>query len=430
MCKKLLTLGILITMPLSAMAENLAAVSINSSDQSIAWRSVNPTNSSQVTVSPGFGSNGDIALFGPFVTAGADHFGVVTATLEKKNNWRLIDSSGNLVDEREFGTTANKILAGADIDNNGVIDPIFLGKTGSSLRWRVALNLFGGGDGTITSRKHGDYAEASQAFFANLYGDGDWLGIIRRLPNNTHYQVQLRKLTTGQLRQINVLKNGAAGESVFGVADNSGNDLLTFVRNITGEKTRLRFINSTGQLVASHIFDLQGTIVKGDYDVTDPGEEVGIQSGSTILTYNPFSDATNTFTVSSNILVDRINIGKLNATASCGCELLDETDGAKIGFVYKRLSDTYGGIVAVVANPWGSQATGMVTLDTECNPIRTLYDNGYGNPDATGNRRHFKEQIATYSGTWYRNNYGSIYLKILGTNKCYFIQDPSQERID
>jgi hypothetical protein len=430
MCKKLLGLGILVTMPISVMAENIAAVSINPADQSIVWNTVNPTDSSEAPVSSGFGSNGDMALFGSFVTAGTDHFGVVTATLEKRNNWRVIDSSGNLVDEREFGTTANKILAGADFDNNGIIDPIFLGKVGSSLRWRVALNLFGGGDGSITSRKHGDSADSTQAFFANLYGDGDWLGIVKKLPNNIHHQIQLRKLTTGQLRQINVLKNGAAADTIFGVADGSGVDLLAFVRNVSGGKTRVRFINSSGQLVHSYLFDVQGTVIKGDYDVADPGEEVAIQSGATILTYNPNSDATNTFTASSDILVDKINIGKLNATASCGCELLDETDGAKIGFVYKHISDTYGGIVAVVANPWGSQATGMVTLDTECNPIHSLYDNGYGNPDSTGNRRHFKEQNATYSGNWYRNNYGSIYLKILGTNKCYFIQDPSQARID
>jgi hypothetical protein len=113
----------------------------------------------------------------------------------------------------------------------------------------------------------------------------------------------------------------------------------------------------------------------------------------------------------------------------CGCSFLDETDGYKVGFVYKAKSDTFGGIVAVLPNPCGRSTTGVSVLDTSCNLIEELSDNGYGNADSTGVRHHFKRRD-NHTGSYYQNLVGSIILRLDGTDGCYLIENPAQKRVD
>jgi len=109
--------------------------------------------------------------------------------------------------------------------------------------------------------------------------------------------------------------------------------------------------------------------------------------------------------------------------------MVDSTDGYKIGFVYKARSDTYGVLVAVLPNPCGRSTTAVTVLDTSCNVIEELSDNGYGNADGTGVRHHFKRRDDR-TGGYYRNLYGSIISRLEGTDGCYLIENPAQSRID
>lgn len=429
-CKNLFFLGILLAVPNLSLGDNLGVTEINTDDSSLKWGFINTTDLSLTPVSQSFGTTLDVPIFGSFVEAGIDHLGVVAKNLEGNNLWRIIDSTGTLIGEKELGASTGKIISGADFDNNGVIDPVVIERQGLGLRWRTSLNLFSTEDASVSLKAHGKLSNFNQAFVANLYGDGDWLGIVRPLSNGIHYQVRLKNISSGEVRNINTLKNGAPSESVLGVANSEGVDILAFGRRLSSDKVRARFLNSLGEQTNAYLFPATGEILKGNFDELDPGEELGVYDGETLHTFNPFSSNANSFTISFESLTGKLRVGQVRDSLDCGCELLPENDGGKIGFVYKHRSDTYGGIVAVVANPWGLEATGMSTLDFQCNKIRDLYDNGFGNPDSTGVRRHFKEQSPLYDGKWYRNNYGSIYLQIHGTNKCYFLEDPALLRID
>ena len=70
-----------------------------------------------------------------------------------------------------------------------------------------------------------------------------------------------------------------------------------------------------------------------------------------------------------------------------------------------------------------------VSRHTACNAIEPLSDNGYGNADPTGVRHHFKRRD-DHTGAYYQKLFGSIILRLEGTDACYRIDNPAQSRID
>ncbi len=422
-------------------SEGIAVVGINS-NQTLAWSEFDPSSQIEVPVSSAIGQAGDIALYGSFVSAGASNFGVVTTEDDVASTWRIYSSSGTLVQQVELGEVDDLAFGGADVDGNGILDPIYIESNGTSLLWNIRPNLFSSTPEPLVTHVLGKTEERSQVFVANFEGDGDWLGVVRDLKNSPFFRLRLRDVATGTQRSVKINEVVSSKERIYGLEDLEGKDIFAFVREFTA-KTRVKFFGRNGVKFATYEFPLKGTFLKGDYDTSQPGEEVAVQDGDTLYTYNPFSAVADTFTVPDAILVDTINSGDLNpendpspkqCTAGtpglCGCYMLDETDGYKIGFVYKRKSDTYGGVVVVLPNPCGQETTAVVTMDTQCNQINSLYDNGYGNPDGTGNRRHFKEVNPTYTGGWYRDNYGAVIFKLVGTGRCFLISNPAVERVD
>jgi len=448
MRKFLLLLGISLSTSSIGFAEPLAVLNINT-NQTLKWELVTPSVGTQTIVSNSFGKVGNHIVFGSFTGSGPEQLGTIAEENNGTATWTVMNQSGQELGDFSFGNNSNIFVAGADFDNNGVIDPAVVDFSGTSLNWRVKINGFAGGS-TETTRQFGKSSLKARLFYTNFYGDGDWIGFVDKPKGKSHNRIQLRNVISGAKIKINIKKVGSYGERPIPVTGSDGTDLLAFARSV-GSQTKAVFINNNGQKVAGHIFNIIGTVLKGDLDPNQPGEELAVQNDETIITFNPFSKESNTFSAPTGIFVDRVNINDFNSSSDdgeddggsgggsscgggtpgiCGCDFLDETDGSKIGFVYKRKSDTYGGIVAVLANPCGREAVGVTTLDTDCNQIHELYDNGYGNPDPTGERHHFKETNGTYDGYWYRNNYGSVILKLEGTGKCYMIGNPATERID
>ncbi len=445
MRKLLSALGTVLSISGSVSAESLAVLNVNGNN-TLNWKLVTPSVGTQTTVSNSFGKVGNHIVFGNFTTSSAEQLGTISKESDGTATWTVMNQSGQETGEISFGNTTQIFVAGADFDNNGVVDPVVVTPSGSSLNWRTKLNGLAGGT-TQYSRKLGKSSAKGQLFYANFYGDGDWIGIVDEPKGKNHNQIQMKNLISGEKRKINIKKVGKGGERPIPVTGPDGTDLLAFAKTV-GSTTKAVFVNKSGQKVASHTFASNGTVVKGNFDPNQAGEELAVQNDDEILTFNPFSQISNSFSTPTGILVDRVNINSFSSDSNsgggggggsscsggtpgiCGCSFLDETDGYKVGFIYKRRSDTYGGIVAVLANPCGKEADGVTTLDTDCNEIHDLYDNGYGNPDSTGERHHFKETNGTYDGYWYKNNYGSIILRLDGTGKCYMIGNPAQERID
>lgn len=436
--------GLLLGGPGPIAAADLGAISINS-DNSLRFEVFDPTLGGSTVASPSFGRVGDHVFIGPFVTPTESHLGVIAQPTDGgAARWRLIDRTGAVVGELNLGRADDLFVAGGDFNGDGIADPAVVDVRGKTLRWRISPGAFAPTPGTTITRKHGLRTERGRVFYA-ADGDGrDLLGTVRQPPGQNRktprYQLRLLDAVTGDVRTVTVPRSGAITNRPVPVGRPDGTDFVAFVREVTGG-TRVTFISSRGQRAGSHTFTGTGTVVVADLDPSAPGEEVALHAGSGLAVYNPTTRSTVSLSAPEAILVDSVNLNGFSNDSSgepvqcggvagrCGCRFLDETDGYKIGFVYKARSETFGGIVAVLPNPCGRSTTGVTVLDLSCREIEPLSDNGYGNADGTGVRHHFKRRD-NHTGEYYQREFGSIILRLDGTDACYLIEEPAKARID
>ncbi|MCB0354752.1 MAG: hypothetical protein KDD64_14545 [Bdellovibrionales bacterium] len=433
-----------------ALADQLAVLSVND-DQSLSWKLLAPQSGEQTEVSSSFGAIGDHILFGRFTsTSGTPQLGTLHDLGSSGVRWRVIDENGDLLDEMVLGGNEDFFVAGGDFDKSGLVDPVVITTDGRKLVWEMSPDAFGSSPGQEKSVSFGKKSQLSRAFYANPFGDGDWAGVVKKNRKKKRTTLKFKNLESGVSRRISLKRSVRLSERPLPVASSGGSDLVVLVRSVNGS-TKIVCADASGRIVARHTFPSSGTVVVGEFDSSSAGEEIAVQSDDVLLVFNPFAKSTREYDIPDGILVDSVNLntfveeeqgggGGNNQGSSeqctggdpgiCGCYFLDETDGYKTGFLYKRKSDTYGGIVTVLPNPCGRLTNSVVTLDTDCNEIHTLTDTGFANPDSTGNRHHFKETNGTYTGQWYKSNYGSIILKLKGTSRCFMIQNPAQERVD
>jgi len=429
---------------LTGNAAELVQVSENE-DGTRAINLLDPVIGSTSVVSASFGQVGTPIFLGGYVSADGTHIGATEAS-SAAATWRLIDRSGVAAGEITLGKAADIFVAGADFNGDGILDPAVLENSSRSLRVRVKPGAFSATPGAEVVRPIGLKSDRSRAFFANLDGRGDKIGIVRKLPGfptaKPRYQIRLTDPITGAKRTVVLSAVGEISAAPLPLRQIDGSDALVVQRRFTGltNGVRVTVLRGNGKKRAGVTFNGEGELVVADLDVADPGEEIGFHSGTSLTIFNPNSRARRSITVTDGTLIDAITVAEYEATPTgplacggtpgiCGCNMLDTTDGYKVGFVYKAKSDTYGGLVAVLPNPCGRSTTAVTVLDTNCNPIEELSDNGYGNADLTGVRHHFKRRD-DHTGSYYRNLYGSIILRLEGTDACYFIENPAQSRID
>jgi hypothetical protein len=424
-----------------SFADTLALININNNN-TLSWKLSNIPTGNQSNVSNSFGKTGDHIVLGKFTNLNSTELGIITLNDNNKAVWKIINQSGAQIKNFSFGNKDSLFVAGADFDNNGIIDPTIIDVSRRRMSWTIRMN--GSSENQNTLRiNHGRKRHFKSGLYLNLYGDGDWLGyVIRKRGGNS--TLKLRNLFTREVRSINLGNLSLDTKRPLPIANSNLLDIIAIPES-ADDQTKVTFLDSQGNVLGTKTFNSTDTIVVGEFNVNQAGEEIAIQKENKLITYNPFTNISKTITVSNAILVDSININYFSSNSNgggyggtcpggtpgiCGCRFLDENDGYKTGFVYKRKSETYGGIVMVLANPCGRQTTGMVTLDTNCNEIHRLTYTGLHNPDPSGLRAHYKEVDARYDGNWYRSNYGSIILRMEGAGTCYMIENPAEERID
>ncbi|MCB0329904.1 MAG: hypothetical protein KDD70_09575 [Bdellovibrionales bacterium] len=463
-CSFLGLLGVISFLAFSSVngagADPLALLRINN-NQSLEWQLLDPASGETTSVSDAFGKVGNHIIFGQLTsTSGGPQLGTLADDGGNGVTWSTISRQGEVINQFTFGSSSDTFFVGADFDGNGLVDPALVRTEGGRLEWEARLDGFVSPPGTTTMTSYGRKRERSKFFYANLFGANDWIGVVRKQRKNgkTYRVLFLKDLVHGDARRVRIRGKLPAGvrNRPLPVASSNGRDNLVFTKQLSNGGTRLTFVATNGRVLSTSDISGNGTVVVGDFEESTAGEEVGVQDGETFTIVNPMVNTRATLTIPDGILVDSININSFESDDSgsgsgsgsgggggssgtyqcggtpgvCGCNFLDETDGSKTGFIYKRVSDTFGGIVVVLPNPCGRHTRAVVTLDSSCREIHTLNDNGYANPDATGDRHHFKEYDGTYTGQWYKQNYGSIILKLEGTDACYRIDNPATSRID
>lgn len=430
--------------PWPAGAEEIGSVAINS-DSSLAFDLLDPATSGLSAVTDRFGQAGNHVFVGSFTANGSVELGAIARPSGSAEAvWRIVDRTGAPAGEISFGRAGDIFVAAGDVNGDGVADPAVVAVGGKKLRWRIRPGAFTATPVAPIVRTFGVRAERGRIFYANVDGTGDHLGTVRLLPGNTkrgpRYQLRLLNAVTGAASATVMTRIGEITGRPLPVARADGTDLLAFWREIKGN-TRVTFVRLNGKRSGAKTLPGTGTLLVGDYEPSAPGAEIALYAGTTLTIYNPVSGAERRITVPASIYVDTVNINAFSNDSSgepaqcggtpgiCGCRFLDETDGFKTGFVYKAKSETFGGIVAVLPNPCGRSTTGVTVLDTACNAIEPLSDNGYGNADPTGVRHHFKRRD-DHTGAYYQKLFGSIILRLEGTDACYRIDNPAQSRID
>ncbi len=384
-----------------------------------------------------FGKSGDHIIMGNWDGLS---IGVIKEDGETgKVTWRIKNQSGD-VKTYEFGTNKDLFVAGADVEGDGKSDAIVVEKKKKKLRWKIAPHPFTtSGVGTIKEVVFGKAADA--AFFMDLDGDGDWIGVIaENINKKKRYLAKLLNTNSGEKRVINVGNSSARplpvqgidGKDIFAFAKKGSNFISIIFRNQQGKKIAGVKLALTG--------DDDGEVAVGDF-TNDPGEEIAVQSGSEFLIYNPSTKSLSSMSEIAGILVDEININKFENFAGGGdsgvdgdgggsdpanCGSLGLPDGFE-GNLWKPNSDTQHYAVFVAHAQYTGKISQVRVYKASNNQ---LIKNLTYKSTANGNRTNWQDYSLT--GSNYKSQYGSIRVRVdLNSGSCVsaVISDPSK-RVD
>lgn len=405
--------------PLDFDADNrsdFAMVDINSNG-TLSW-SVFPSQSLNQSSLGNLGKAGNNLIPGYWLSSSSPSIGVVSqSSADAEIIWNISGAS-----TFALGSASDTVIAGADLDNSGIYDAIAVKRNGKSIIWSIKLDPLVQSSETqqIQFGKVGAYN-----FFLNPSAQGDELAWLDTSKKNTTI-VRTKRLSDGKVRKFTVVANKQfkLSERPLPLRQIDGKDALVFVKR-GSTKTNLYIYKLNGKKLAHASINAVGTIIVGDFDERS-GHEVAIQNGASFIVFNPISKSKRNLVVSDEIPVDHININSFSSDGSDGvCTKLDLPDGNDNN-VWKPKSDTQPGAVYVAKSSLTGKIKKAELFTTGGSLIKELTYKGTGN----GNRSNWQDYV--YTGSYYKNTYGSIVLKVtLKAGGCLSVTltDPSK-RID
>lgn len=393
-------------------------------DQALTW-SFRASSTGATAELPPLGKQGDNLAPGLWRTGHGSERVILSRDASTNTIWTLEGSESFIL-----GTGAGVAIAGADVDNSGLLDAIFVSKRDGKLVWNVLLDPFStspAGGTAIPEIEFGSDQESP--FFASPLGTGDWLATL----NGTSAVITLRNPFSIEERTLTV---GAALASLgrpVPIAQPDGIDLLAFTDR-AGGTTVVRAVRMDGTMGAKNRLAAAETVIAGDFSRDYPGEEIAIQSARNFKGYNPSSKKRINVRFAAKIPVDSVNINEYGGAAADpgfgSCVGFEPRDGNKHGFTWKPNSDTTFYAVAVLPGKLSGKVKKVEVYSSTGTLVKELTFFGCGNPDSDGARCNHKDFALT--GKDYKRIYGSIILKVyLKDNTCgsYLLDDPSR-RID
>ncbi len=364
------------------------------------------------------GNVGDHIAVAPWNTSSIPALGVVTKS-GSSVSW-IVNSNGNL-QQLALGSPDSTVIAGADLNGNGVADAIAVTKEGSALTWEVQLDPFSLSPGARTSFRFGKSKDIP--FFFSLGGTSDVVGLLRQ---KGKFTTLLYRSLDGRVRKRRVLRNVPSGvDRPLPVKATSGKDLLGFSFVRSGE-TRVKLLDAAGRSRGSLRFAGTGTLLVGDF-VDGFGEEVALYSEATgtAQVVNPRSKYSATIDIGDGIPVDEININSFqnnsssptnspssggDSSSSCPavsapagqCQQKSAKDGNE-GFLWKPNSDTMFYAVMLMPREYTGCTEKVETVTTGGTVINELAKKA-GTPN--GGREGFQD--FKFTGKTYKNQYGRI----------------------
>jgi hypothetical protein len=338
---------------------------------SVVWKVFYPVTG-QVTPLGSLGTKKDYRILADWLKAGQPQIGV--AHLDEESGgltWSIKGSDGALI-RRSFGTKGDLLVAGADFDNNGYADAALVKIDKKLVKWTIAFDLFapsGGSRQNVYFGKNGD-----RAFFANPFGSGDWMGVVRKGRRNSSVIV-LKNPLSGEERTLNGIGAFASRNPrprPLPVALGDGTEYLAFA--VSGKETTKVYRQYLDGSPAS-TFTLPGTgeLIVGNF-TDSPGDEVGIKSDTGFVTLNSAVSLMTSFDIPGGTPVDDININTAGGESTPGGGTAGPNPGGSLGAVCTSVSVLAGNIL------YKFQASGHLASTDRSNSCSFIYgpgNNGY-----------------------------------------------------
>lgn len=454
------TLVILSAAPASALDVDADGVSdvayVVPSKSTLQWRAQLSSNQALMTLSS-LGKVGDHLIAANWDGHNAN---VGTVSASKSNGaiqWKLEASGGAAVASFTLGTVGDIAISGANFDGNPELDAATVGLTpdGKHWLWKIKLNPISDPNSVIVERVFG--SSKTLPFFFSSDGSIDQLAVVSA-SNTGALTIQTRLISQKKVRK---LKPSAALKlprdvTPMPVRTAAGSDLLAFA-SPRGDGLQILFYNPGSARISPLSSPISGTLLVGDFDSGQAGQEVALARKDGMLISNPEVRSVNLKlhgeTLSGAVFFDDININKIGATSAdpaptprvpgvtptqappratptaptgfSNCQELTPRDGGG-GFVWKPNSDTQYYAAAVLGPELSNVIARVDTFSTGGQYINNMYGKGIGN----GGRTAWQDR--KYTGGSYASQFGQIVLvgsAYDGSCRRWLIDTPSR-RID
>jgi hypothetical protein len=281
-------------------------VTVTSPTSGLRTWSIIPSSAPGSPITFNFGISSDSLTLGSWFVPNSPVVGIARAdTVEAGIIWKALNSTSTAVEE-ELGALGSFALSGGDFFGDGVVDGAVVRNVAGKIRWRVRNSLLA--DPSITPISFILGRNGARAFYMSLDGLRDWAAIIEP-QNSKNSRVRLRNVQSGQVRTFRKFPRSLTRGSrprPFPIRSIEGTDVLGFLRQDAADTT-LSVYRLDGTRIQNITIVGLATVVVGEYNNSDPGEEILFQTGTKLTTYNPFSGISSEQTSPTGTIVGEIN---------------------------------------------------------------------------------------------------------------------------
>jgi hypothetical protein len=256
-----------------------------------------------------FGSVSDLAVPGRWTQTTQAEQAVVSKLASGALEWKVY-SVNQQEKTVEFGQGNGYVVAGADLNNNGYQDAIFIsfGRTKQrSLEWHIALDLFS----TFPAEPFAIRLGTNQdiPFFFNPDGLGDCIGVVH-IENKISPDViastpsviaTCQNVVNSTQRVFSLPPLGGKTATLLPLPQENGLDNLLIVR-----RSQYIVVDSNGVEIIKGRLRTQGAAIVGNFVKDVPGFELALRSGRTnaVPVLNPLLRQATTFTLPGGAIFD------------------------------------------------------------------------------------------------------------------------------
>lgn len=249
------------------------------------WQST-PTAGGSTPLDTIFGAVPDLPIPGYWKQAESPSVAVISTDDKKRHLlWQTLSDDGQLR-EMQLGAPGDYVLAGADLNGDGISDGAVMHFKGTKMRWIIQPGIL---SGAPAKKKSFSFGKSGQRVcFANPDGSYDWVGTFGLSANKKRSELALRNVLTGKVRRFKFFPKRLSLKTrprPYPIQGENGIDNILFVT--ANKNTTVETFTIEGAPLFSAKFSGTVTFTIGDFDLTRPGEEVALQIGAITKYYNP-----------------------------------------------------------------------------------------------------------------------------------------------